>query len=480
MGQVLYRKYRPKSLSDVIGQDHVTQTLISALKKGLVSHAYLLTGPRGVGKTSIARILAYELNQVEYDEDKNYVDIIEIDAASNRRIDEVRELRDKINIVPTTLKYKVYIIDEVHMLTREAFNALLKTLEEPPEHAIFILATTELHKVPETIVSRCQRYVVKQIPEVTAIQRLKFIAKEEDITIDDDSLSLIVAHSRGSFRDALSLLDQLGGLTDKVTADETRNVLGVAKETTVQELVESMKSGELVTILAHFRQAMRAGNDPVVLADQIAENIRAGLNKSISPKADVETLKALLGVATSRYPETELEIVLLSRVSGQNPTEPQQPKEPHITTPAKKVKKQAENKQKKTLEPKQKTVEPAGQARVMQESDWTTVLNEIKQARSTLYSILRMAQPKVDAGELKLHFTFPFHVKRASDSANKSLLEHTISKLGLSVSAIEMLHSKEDSKKEANEETQSPEPVNEESIPKGVLDVFNGAEVLES
>src|ERR1039458_6731605 len=153
MGQALYRKYRPKTLTEVLGQEHITQTLEQALKQGRISHAYLFTGPRGVGKTSVARILAHEINGIPYKDDSANLDIIEIDAASNRRIDEIRELRDKVHIAPAVAKYKVYIIDEVHMLTREAFNALLKTLEEPPAHAIFILATTDAHKVPETISS---------------------------------------------------------------------------------------------------------------------------------------------------------------------------------------------------------------------------------------------------------------------------------------------------------------------------------------
>src|ERR1700691_3685933 len=158
MGQALYRKYRSKSLKEVVGQEHVTQTFEQALAQQHISHAYLFTGPRGVGKTSVARILAHEVNGLPYTDDQPHIDIIEIDAASNRRIDEIRDLRDKVHITPSSAKYKVYIIDEVHMLTKEAFNALLKTLEEPPAHVIFILATTEIQKLPETIISRSQRY----------------------------------------------------------------------------------------------------------------------------------------------------------------------------------------------------------------------------------------------------------------------------------------------------------------------------------
>ena len=176
MGQALYRKYRPKKLSEIVGQEHITTTLENALKKGMISHAYLLAGPKGVGKTSIARILAYEVNQLPYDESATHLDIIEIDAASNRRIDEIRDLRDKVNNAPVSAPFKVYIIDEVHMLTKEAFNALLKTLEEPPRHVIFILATTEPHKLPETIVSRTQHFTFRPIDSAVAAH-LRHIAE---------------------------------------------------------------------------------------------------------------------------------------------------------------------------------------------------------------------------------------------------------------------------------------------------------------
>src|SRR5664279_4315105 len=173
MKRALYRTHRSRSLDEVIGQDHITKTLASALKKGQISHAYLFTGPRGTGKTSVARILAHAINEVPYDDDSFNIDIIEIDAASNRRIEDVRDLRDKVHIAPVSAPYKVYIIDEVHMLTGESFNALLKTLEEPPAHVIFILATTDLHKVPATIVSRTQRYAFRLIPHELLVSHLE-------------------------------------------------------------------------------------------------------------------------------------------------------------------------------------------------------------------------------------------------------------------------------------------------------------------
>src|ERR1700733_11465460 len=188
MARALYRTYRPQKLAEVVGQEHITTALNRALQNGTISHAYLFTGPRGVGKTSIARILAHEINQLPYEDDRQHLDIIEIDAASNRRIDEIRDLRDKVHVAPTSAKYKVYIIDEVHMLTKEAFNALLKTLEEPPAHVIFILATTEAHKLPETIISRTQRFAFRPASTETVTTHLKEIAKAEKIKVDDDAL----------------------------------------------------------------------------------------------------------------------------------------------------------------------------------------------------------------------------------------------------------------------------------------------------
>ena len=238
----LYRQWRPKSFSDLVGQEHVSQTLAQAIETGRVGHAYLFSGPRGTGKTSTAKILAKALNceagptpepcgvceSCRRVNEGTSLDVFEIDAASNRGIDEIRELRETIQFAPVNGRYKVYIIDEVHMLTAEAFNALLKTLEEPPAQVVFILATTEIHKVPATIQSRCQRYDFKRIAAEVIAARLRYVADQSDIAAEDAALSLIAQGAAGGLRDALSTLDQCATLAESVVTEQlVRDILGL-------------------------------------------------------------------------------------------------------------------------------------------------------------------------------------------------------------------------------------------------------------
>lgn len=240
--QILALKWRPKHFKDVVGQDHITDTLQKAFEKNRIAQAFLFAGPRGVGKTTTARLLAMSLNgsdtpSVDYDTDSNTIkeivegrsmDVVEIDGASNRGIDEIRELRENIKFMPLSGKFKVIIIDEVHMLTMQAFNALLKTLEEPPAHVKFIMATTDIHKVPQTIISRCQRFDFLPMTNQVIRERLQYILKEESVKIDDESLDLIAIKSEGSMRDALGFLDQVLVLSDKkITSDIVIDLLGI-------------------------------------------------------------------------------------------------------------------------------------------------------------------------------------------------------------------------------------------------------------
>lgn len=282
MSKALYRKYRSKKLSEVVGQKHITTVLENALKQHKIAHAYLFTGPRGVGKTSIARILAHEINNLPYSEEENHPDIIEIDAASNNGVDDIRQLRDNVQVAPFSAKYRVYIIDEVHMLSKAAFNALLKTLEEPPEHAVFILATTDAHKLPATIISRTQRFVFRFISKEDVCKHLEFIAKNEKIKISKEAIEIIAERGEGSFRDSISLLDQISSISkngEEITAKLLEETLGLASKTQINALISAFESQSANEILKIVREIRDSGVDLKNFASQllnfITENIGA-------------------------------------------------------------------------------------------------------------------------------------------------------------------------------------------------------------
>lgn len=283
MSLVLYRKYRPQRFSEIIGQEHIVQTLTNALVLGMISHAYLFTGPRGSGKTTIARLLAKTINcesrkKNEFEpcnkclscqeimENKS-MDLIEIDAASHRGIDEIRELKEGIKFTPTRLKYKVFILDEAHQLSKDAANALLKTLEEPPSHAIFILATTEIYKMIPTIISRCQRFDFKKLTALEIIKRLEFIVKKEEVKVQKDVLEIIALNSGGSIRDAEGLLDQVltfsgaFGQKKEIKIENIKDLLGLVEIKLVSDFCDFLYQKKLTEAISFLQNIIDKGSD---------------------------------------------------------------------------------------------------------------------------------------------------------------------------------------------------------------------------
>ncbi|MBQ8871448.1 MAG: DNA polymerase III subunit gamma/tau [Bacilli bacterium] len=297
MYQALYRKYRPNNFSDVTGQEIIIKTLKNAVENNKISHAYLFTGPRGTGKTSIAKILAKTVNCNDLKDStpcdkcvnctqinsKTSTDIIEIDAASNNGVDEIREIRNKVNLVPSTGKYKVYIIDEVHMLTTGAFNALLKTLEEPPSHAIFILATTEPHKIPATIMSRCQRFDFKRIPNEKIVLRLKYIVEQENLNVDEEALYEIARISDGGMRDSISLLDQLVSYNPvNANIDDVHEINGSLSNKRLKAFITNILNKDITNVLNDIDEFYSNGKSLIKITESIINFLKNVLLLKVS------------------------------------------------------------------------------------------------------------------------------------------------------------------------------------------------------
>ena len=309
--KALYRRYRPQKLEDVVGQEQVTEPLSKALAAGKINHAYLFVGPRGTGKTSVARILAHAVNGFEYNIEDDYVDIIEIDGASNRGIDNIRELREKVAIAPSNGKYKVYIIDEVHMLTKEAFNALLKTLEEPPKHVIFIMATTDAYKVPVTITSRSQVYTFKLAEPHVMQAHLKKICETEGIKISDDALDAIVKRGGGSYRDTLSILDQISTLSDgEILRDDVVKALGLATDEKLDKLLVDYLTYNMGVVASDLKEIYATGVEAKTLAEELINRIVE------NPEPQYLALLSKLTEVKTPYAEARLFVAMCEGMVG--------------------------------------------------------------------------------------------------------------------------------------------------------------------
>ena len=283
----LYRKYRPQKFEDVVGQEVVKKVLINSIKDNKIGHAYIFSGPRGTGKTSMAKIFAKAVNCSNFKDDicceceyckvvtDDLIDIVEIDAASNNGVGEIREIRNNVKMLPTLLKYKVYIVDEVHMLSNSAFNALLKTLEEPPKHVIFILATTEINQIPKTVLSRCQKFDFKKISNENIINRLKYIAKEENIKIEDDVIELIANLSDGGLRDAINLLDQVNSMDKKeITRTDVLNLVGVLNEDDIFNIFNYIVNCDVKNIIDYIENYNEKGINYINLIESLEKVVK--------------------------------------------------------------------------------------------------------------------------------------------------------------------------------------------------------------
>ena len=339
MTKALYRKYRPLKLADVVGQDDTIRQLQTQLTNQKISHGYLFVGARGCGKTSVARIFAHEIKHIDNQLEDNYVDIIEIDAAVFTMVENIRELRDKAMLAPTTGKYKVYIIDEIHMLSKNAFNALLKILEEPPEHIVFIFATTNPEKIPATILSRVQIFHFKLADKSVMQPFLEGICQKEGINIEKDALSLLIEQGGGSFRDSLSILDQLSNLhPDKstlITTEEVSSALGVPKQVLIQELLASYEQENVDQIRSLVEELINQGNK--------AEGIATSLIKTIVQNPTAKNLHLIekLYAVNGEFASAKLIVALIldhfkaAPITISAPSSPQiQTKNPEVITPA--------------------------------------------------------------------------------------------------------------------------------------------------
>jgi DNA polymerase III subunit gamma/tau len=469
----LYLRFRPQTFAELRGQDHIRTSLSTSVASGRTSHAYLFTGPRGTGKTSTARILARALNCEDLQNGDPClkcpscqaigsgasIDLLEIDAASNRGIDEIRELKEKVRFTPAAARYKIFIIDEVHMLTKEAFNALLKTLEEPPAHVVFILATTEPHKVPETVISRCQRFDFGRIGQGELVGRLAEIATSEGVQIDEGVLEAIAVQADGGFRDALGLLDQLSaGRGGVVKMADVRDLLSISADETAEALARAIMRREAQAGLAALSRYADDGGDITVLHRSLLRLVRSLL---LAKTADVAVLERELSgarLAAARelagafsveqllelahewqrsserkhdlVPGLWLELSLLKLIPSEGALADGAPQEPATGTAPVSKKKVPPPPKAERSEPEAQPAAPAqgerdpGRLR----SEWGEIVSKVRGYNHSVAACLQVASPEgVEGDAVIVAFPYKFHRERIDELKNRRIVERVLS-----------------------------------------------------
>ena len=482
--QTLYRKYRAANFDQLIGQDHIVKIIKQSIIENRISHAYLFTGPRGTGKTSLARLLAKVLNCKDISptgepcnkcssclaiNKGNFMDLIEIDAASNRGIEEIRDLKEKINFLPVEGKKKVYIIDEVHMMTTEAFNALLKTLEEPPQNVIFILATTEPHKLPLTIISRTQRFDFKQADNKSLNQKLKYIIDSEGFSIDEDALELIIRAGQGSFRDAETVLEKVLSSVDKsketktITRNDIENILSFVSIEVVRKFIEALLANDLNTSLEVLHKVWEDGMNLFQFTKEVLDEVRIQLlKKVINPGVNNQNKKLIIIIKEMNQASNEMknnmlnilpiEIAVFNIISDELPikneskatttrnsvikSEVQISPEVKITQAIKKddlPEKMGEKEIEKNIEIKKELTQKIssdieGQFKKIKDN-WSEILIKVREFNHFLTAILTSAKLEIKDGVIVLGVNSTFHKKRLDNVETKKILQKIIQDL---------------------------------------------------